>query len=159
MIHDLTLDDALTVVRDMRDADRRCVAAMLGQVDDEVFAVDRWQTSGPAWSLHQDGQSVAILGLQLPNAWTAVAWLLCRPCISGTSWRKLVRHSRTVAGNVMNPGNAAFRHRVEAYVMADWREAAAFAQRLGFEFEGTRRAAGKGGEDVQMWAMVWPGKG
>lgn len=159
MIHELTLDDALTVVRDMRERDRRCVEAMLGKVDDEVFAVDRWQTSGPAWSLHQDGVPVAIYGLQLPNAWTAVAWLLCRPRMSGTSWRKLVRHCRTVAGNVMAPGTAAFHHRVEAYVMADWREAAAFAHRLGFEFEGTRRAAGKGGEDVQMWAMVWPGKG
>ena len=150
MIRDLTLDDALTVVRDMRPQDRRCVEAMLGTVDDEVFAVDRWQTTGPAWTMEQDGHAVAIFGLQMPNDWTAVAWLLCR---------KLMRHCRTVAGKVMDPGNAVFRHRVEAYVMADWREAAGFAQSLGFEFEGTRRAAGKGGEDVQMWAMVWPGKG
>lgn len=159
MIRDLTLDDTLTVVRAMRDNDRRCVRALLGDVDDDVFAVGRWQTAGPAWALHQDGQAVAVFGLQLPNDWTAVAWLICTPAMSATSWRTLMRHCRTVAGNVMDPGNAAFRHRVEAYVLADWREAAGFAQRLGFEFEGTRRAAGKGGENVQMWAMVWPGKG
>lgn len=159
MICDLTLDDALTVVRGMREQDRRCVGAMLGPIDDEVFAVDRWQTHGPAWALRQDGQAVAIFGLQLPNAWTAVAWLLCTPAMSATSWRTLMRHCRKVAGKVLDPRHEQFRHRVEAYVMADWREAAGFAQRLGFEFEGTRRAAGKGGEDVQMWAMVWPGKG
>lgn len=158
MIRDLTLDDALAVVRGMRAHDRACVRAMLGEIDDEVFAVNRWQSDGPAWSLLQDGAPVAIFGLQLPNAWTAVAWLLARQAISATSWRNLMRHSRTVARNLMEPGNAAHRRRVEAYVMADWTEASAFAKRLGFEFEGTKRAAGSGGEDVQMWAMVWPGK-
>jgi len=159
VIRDLTLDDALTVVRAMRPRDRACVQALLGVVDDEVFAVDRWQTTGAAWALDQDGAPVAVFGLQTPNDWTAVAWLLATQTVSAASWRKLMRHCRTVAGKLMDPANAVFRRRVEAYVMADWREAAEFAQRLGFEFEGTKRAAGSRGEDVQMWAMVWPVKG
>lgn len=159
MIRDLTLDDTLAVVRGMRDLDRACVASMLGDVDDEVFAVDRWQTNGPAWALEQNGRPAAAFGLQLPNDWTAVAWLIATPGLSVTSWRKLIRHCRTVAGNVMDPSSPAFRPRVEAYVMAEWHEAAEFAKRLGFVYEGTKRSAGRRGEDVQMWAMVWPGKG
>lgn len=156
---DLGLDDALHVVRGMRAQDRAGIEALLGDIDDEVFAVNRWQTDGPAWCLRQDGEPVAIFGLQLPNDWTATAWLLCTPALGALSWRKLIRHSRTVAANLMDPAHQAFRHRVEAHVMAAWPEAAAFAERLGFQLEGTRRAAGRQGEDVQLWAMVWPGKG
>lgn len=160
VLRDLTIDDALHVVRAMRPQDRAGIVAMLGEIDDEVFAVNRWSTEGPAWTLARaDGEPLAIFGLQLPNAWTAVAWLVATSAMGPASWRKLVRHSRTVAANLMNPAHAAHRHRVEAHVMADWTEAQQFAQRLGFEMEGTRRAAGRQGEDVQIWAMVWPGKG
>lgn len=157
-LRDLTLDDALHVVRNMRPLDRAVITAMAGEIDDEAFAVNRWQSDGPAWSLAQDGEPVAVFGLQLPNAWTAVAWLICTPRIASQSWRKLVRHSRIVAANLMNPEHEAHRHRVEAHVMASWTEAAEFAHRLGFELEGTRRAAGCGGEDMQLWAMTWPGR-
>lgn len=153
MLRKLTLDDCLHVVRRMRAEDRACVRAAMGpDVTDDVFAVNRLQTHGPAWSLLQDGEPVAVFGLSIAD-WQAVAWLVATPHVSMHSWRKLVRHARTVRSNL--PGTPV--HRVEAHVLAAWANAARFAQRLGLVHEGTRCAAGSGGEDIQTYGLVVKG--
>lgn len=150
MLRTLSLDDCLHVVRRMRPEDRACKVAALGwSVTDEAFAVNRFQTEGPAWTLLEGGEPVAIFGLQTAS-WQAVAWLVATPAVTRQSWRKLVRHARTVRSNL---GSAAL-HRVEAHVLAGWSEAGRFAEHLGFTYEGTRRAAGSGREDVQIWGMT-----
>jgi hypothetical protein len=154
VLRTLTLADALAVVGRMRERDRQCVRAALGDVPDEVFAANRWQTEGPAWSLYVGGRPVAIGGVQLPNDWTGVFWMVAVEGMTGESWRKLVRHTRTVLGNVTDRTQPCFRHRVEAHVLSGWLEAAEFAKRLGFEHEGTRRAAGSAGEDIEIWTKV-----
>lgn len=151
-ISKLLLEDALRVVSNMREEDRHCARAVLGQVSDSFLAVNRWQTNGAAWSLLQDGEPVAIFGLSQSGEWMAVAWLIATPAMNGDSWRKLIRHCRTVKANVFKPGSSV--HRVEAHVIGGWDAATHFAERLGFEHEGTRRAAGSRGEDVHMWAIV-----
>lgn len=156
MLCTLTLADTLAVVARMRDLDRRCVAAAMGEVSDEVFAANRWQTEGPAWSLWDDRGPQAVFGLTLVNGWTAVAWLVATDQMRRDSWRKLIRHSRTVLANVTDRANPNFRHRVEAHVLCEWTRASAFAQHLGLEREGTRRAAGAGGEDIEIWTKVTP---
>lgn len=158
MLRTLTLDDALHVVRRMREADRRCVRAVLGDIEDEAFAVGRWQTTGPAWTVLQDGEPVAIGGLTLHTAWLAVPWLVATPDLRRETWRKLIRQGRTVLANASDPRHPQYRHRIEAHVLAEWPEAEAFAPRFGFVLEGTRRSAGRGGEDIQMWAITGPVK-
>lgn len=148
MIVKLTLADAIAVVKEMRDDDHRAVKALLGNVGDEVVAVNRWQTPGPAWSLFQDNEPVAIFGISMPQEWTGTAWLMMKPNLSGQSKRKLVRHCRTVAANLKESS----LHRVEALVMEDWPEAIKFVRRLGFRYEGTKLAAGSRGENFQIWA-------
>lgn len=148
----LTLDDALFVVRRMREADRRCVRALLGEASDETFALSRWQTEGPAWSVVQDGEPLAILGLSFGTPGVATAWFVATDAIDRRSWRKVLSHCRIVAGNVFGEGSGL--HRVQASTLGDWAEAARFALHLGFEHEGVRRRAGSGGEDIHEFGMI-----
>ncbi len=160
MLRTMTLADAIHVATRMRAMDRACVSAVLGDIEDEAFAVSRWQTTGPAWTLADaTGKALAVFGLSLPNAWTAVAWLIAADGIASAAWRELIRHARAVASNVSTPGREAYRHRVEAHVLAGWGEARRFAQALGLGYEGTRCGAGRLGENVEIWAIVGPAKG
>ena len=150
MLRDLTLADALVVCGDMRPLDAACVRAVTGTEPGEWFAVDRWRTGGAAWVLDQGGQPWAIGGLSMPNEWTGVLWLVARPGLSGQSWRKTLRATRTVMERAR--GNGV--HRIEARVLAGWSEASEFAARLGLVREGVLVAAGRGGESIEVWAKV-----
>jgi hypothetical protein len=153
----MTMADVLHVVQRMREQDRRCVHAMLGDIEDEAFAVNRWQTTGPAWAVCDEAGVPAVVGgLTLHNDWFAVAWLLAAPGLSPQTWRKVIRLGRTVLMNAANSRHAQYRHRIEAHVLAGWAEAERFAPRFGFRLEGVRRGAGSGGEDFQTWAIVGP---
>jgi hypothetical protein len=154
VIRELTLADALYVVRHMRQRDRDGFRAALGEQSDDELAVGRFQAYGPAWALDVDGVPAAIGGLHLVNGWTAVMWLVVSEGVAPESWRKLMRHTRTVIANALDSANEHGRRRIEAYVMGNWPEAQKLVQRLGFSHEGTRRGAGSGGEDLQMWALL-----
>lgn len=158
MIVDLTLAGALVVVGDMRPADRACIRAMTGQDPGEWFAVERYRTDGPAWMLLQHGEPWVIGGLNRPNAWTGILWLVARPGLALPSWRKLLRATRTVIARAGDPASPHYMHRIEAHVMADWPEARAFAQRLGLHLEHVRRGVGSAGEDVEVWVKVGPAR-
>ena len=159
MLRDLTLADAVAVVSAMRPEDAACVRAMAGAEPGDWFAVDRWKSTGPAWALLQDGQPWAIGGLNLPNDWTGVLWLVARPGMRPHTWRKAVRATRTVLGNALDPENPLRRHRVEAHVLQGWAGASEFARRLGLQLEGVRRQAGAQGESIEVWAAVAAAKG
>lgn len=147
MIVKLTLEDALAVARDMRAQDRHAVRALTGANSAEWFAANRWQSEGPAWALLEENGS-AIFGLSMHAPWAATAWLVTSPGFD--SWRKVVRHCRTVAANLKDTP----LHRIEALVMDDWPAAQRFAARLGFKHEGTKRNAGFHGEHFQVWALT-----
>lgn len=155
----MTLADAMVVTAGMRDWDRRAVRALMGEISDEAFAVSRWQQDGPAWALYQNGTPVAVGGLAFMSAWSAVFWLLCTPQMTGQSWRKLLRQTRTVIVNVTSPAHEHYRHRVEAHTLGGWGGADALVERLGFRLEGCRRKAGSGGEDFHVWAIAGQVKG
>lgn len=150
----LTLYDALAVSNRMRAIDRAGVLALLGPCTPEQFAISRFQSSGAAWCLRIDGEPCAIGGVELVNAWTAVSWIAAVEGMSHQSWRKLIRHARTVMRNVLNPSTPEHRPRIEAYVLDGWEFASEFAQRMGLHYEGTRWRAGSQGENIQMWAAV-----
>lgn len=154
MLRELTLADALAVCADMRPMDAACVRAVCAREPGEWFAADRWQSTGPGWTLLQDGEPVAIGGVNLPNAWTGVVWMVARPSMRLETWRKGIRHTRTVMRNALQMDNEQRRHRLEAHVLHGWREASAFAQHLGLTLEGIRRQAGAQGESIEVWAAT-----
>ena len=155
----LTLADALQVSCDLRCNDREGITALLGGFDPEVFAMMRWQTNGPAWSLHHDGRPVAIGGVEFVNGWTGVFWMAAVSDITSESWRKLIRHTRIVVANITDPTHENFKRRVEAITIGGWDEAERFAQSFGFSYEGTKIAAGSRGEDLKVWAIAGPARG
>ena len=154
----LSLPDALMVVTSMRDQDRVCFRAVMGDIGDELIAVNRWQTDGPAWTLLQDGVPAAICGVSFANSWLAALWLVGTPGLTGQSWRKLIRHARTVLRNLSDPRHPEYRHRIESHVLSTWPQASRLVEVLGFRLESTRIAAGRGGEDLQTWAMTGPAR-
>ncbi len=153
-MRELMLADALYVVQHMRERDRAGFRAALGEQTDEELAIGRFQAYGPAWAYVVNGSPAAIGGIHLVNAWTGVMWLVVVEGLPLESWKKLLRQTRTVIANALDPANEHGRRRIEAHVMADWPGAQDLVRRLGFTHEGTRRGAGSGGEDVQMWAIV-----
>ena len=153
-MREMTLDDALHVVRRMRDLDRRCVKALSGGISDEAFAIERFRTDGPAWALDGPAGPVAICGLSLATPWAAVMWLICTPEMAQHSWGKLLRLARTVIANVTCRTHPEYRHRIEAYTLDGWEGAHALVRRLGFEHEGVRRRAGSGGENIHCWTIT-----
>lgn len=157
MIRTMTLADALYVVSHMRDMDRACVSAVAGDMGDEDFAANRWGTNGPAWTLcKESGEPIAIFGLSLHGApaWWCVAWLVATDAFGLNSARKLARHARIVLGTITNPASERYMRRIEAHVLSHWTEARRFAAHLGLTHEGTRRNAGRNGEDIETWAIA-----
>lgn len=153
----LTLAHALHVIDRMRPMDRACAVAVLGlDWDREAFAVNRWQTDGPAWTMvGEGGEPLAVGGLSFSNAWTGVLWLICSDHLQGPqTWRKLLRHMGKVMRSALDPANPYARRRIEAHVLASWPEAQSLVRHLGMTLEGTRRGAGCGGEDLQIWATL-----
>ncbi len=152
-MRDMTLADALIVCADMRPEDAACVRAVCGCEPGEWFAVDRWKTDGPAWTLLQGGQPWLIGGMSFVNAWTGVLWLVARPGVNGQTWRKAIRLARMML-EVLRPDHPMHRHRVEALVLDGWQGAERLADRLGLVLEGTHRAMGANRESVQRRAAV-----
>jgi hypothetical protein len=139
----LTLADAVSITTRMRKVDADCLAAVTDQTDPEQFAFNLWHSTGPAWTLVQDGQPIAMCGVKLPVPWSGVAWMVGTDGMSPSSWKKTLRHARIVLGNASKR-----LRRVECHVLSTWKGAHAFACRSGFELEGVRHGAGRDGEDI-----------
>lgn len=156
MIRDLTLLDACIVCSDMRAEDVACVRAATGREPGEWFAVDRWQSNGPAWTWLQDGMPWAIGGLTLVNDWAGVAWFVARPGLRRSSWIAVVRAMHRVLRASTATDNPQRRRRIEAHVLHGWVGASALARHMGLQFEGLRLGAGARGESFEMWGLVAP---
>jgi hypothetical protein len=139
----LTLADAVSVTTRMRKVDADCIEAVTDGVDAEQFAYTLWRSNGPAWTLLQDGEPVAIGGVETPVPWSGRVWMVCTDGLSPASWKKLIRHGRIVLSNASKR-----LRRVECHVLSTWTEAHAFACRQGFELEGVRHGAGRDGQDL-----------
>lgn len=155
----MALAHVMHVARIMRPLDIAGIRAFLGDIEPDELAVDRWSTNGPAWSVIDSGVPVAVGGLTFTSEWSAVAWFIASQSMRSQSWRKAVAHTRTVLAKAADPSFEHYKHRIEANVLADRPEAQRYAKHLGFVYEGTRRAAGRHGEDMQVWAIVGPVKG
>lgn len=140
----LTLAAAVHVASNMRQTDVDCLTAATTITDPEVFGLNRWQTDGAAWALHDDnGKPIAMGGISQVVPWCGTAWMVTTDEMDSASWKKLMRHSRKVFFNA-----AKTIPRIEAHVLRSWAEADKFARSLKFELEGVRYRAGRNGQDI-----------
>lgn len=142
----LNLAAAVKVASNMRQCDIDCLTAATTIGDPEVFGLNRWQTDGAAWALHDDfGEPIAMGGISQVVPWIGTAWMVATDVMDtdSASWKKLIRHSRTVFHNA-----AKTIPRIEAHVLRSWSEADKFARSLKFELEGVRYRAGRNGQDI-----------
>lgn len=140
----LTLASAVYVASHMRQMDWECLRAVTTIEDAEVFGLNRWQTDGAAWALHNDdGVPIAMGGISQVVPWIGTAWMVATEQMDAASWKKLVRHSRKVFQNA-----AKVIPRIEANVLKSWAEADKFARSLKFEFEGEKHRAGRDGQSI-----------
>lgn len=159
----LTLPGALVVARTMRPLDVDVLSALLApDFNRDAFAVNRWQTDGAAWQLVDDAGPLVIAGLEFKSAWTGCFWMAAHARFdaappTGEAWRAVIRNTRAVVANALNPDGKYARQRVEAHVLSTWLAARRLVRSLGFVHEGTCRKAGSGGEDIEIWARVAEG--
>lgn len=151
MLEQLSLTAAVHVAENMRAEDWKCLEAVTTITNPEVFALNRWQTDGAAWSLNVGRTPVAMGGISLSVPWVGVAWMVCTDRMSPASWKKLIRHA-----SIVIPNAAKTVQRIEAHVLSEWPEAVKFARRLGFHLESTRYKAGRDGQNI--YTFVYRGK-
>ena len=144
MFRTLCLADAVFVVNNMRARDRDCLHAVC-ELTPDLFALNRWQTDGPAWTLSEH-EPVAIGGVCMPVPWIGRFWMVATDGMTQQAWKKLIRHARTVLRNASKTVR-----RLEAEVLSTWPEAQRFVARLGFELECSRAGAGRDGQDILIY--------
>jgi len=148
----LDLASAVYVASNMRALDSDCLTVATTITSPEVFGLNRWQTDGAAWSLHDDsGRPIAMGGISQVVPWIGTAWMVATDDMTAGSWKKLMRHSRKVFHNA-----AKTIPRIEAHVLRSWSDADKFARSLKFELEGVRYRAGRNGQDILTF--VYQGK-
>lgn len=148
-VRQMTLDDALYVIRNMRASDRAALRALQPTMTDEQFAIDRLQTTYHC-VLSAGPTPVAIGGVNVQPSGTAVAWLIATDEINKVG-KSLVRFCNQFARELFEHGGV---HRIEGYVLAGVPDCERFARFFGLQFEGTRRKAGANGEDISIYGRV-----
>ncbi len=105
---------------------------------------------GQSWTAIDDDTVLGVGGLMDLGGWNGqrqIAWCVLRARLGGPALLGITR--RTIA--ILNASPA---RRIEASVKAGFRNGWKWAERLGFEFEGTMRGYGHDGSDYHLFARV-----
>lgn len=149
MWEQLSLDAALHIAKNMKQAHRQCLAITMGEISDEVFALHRWQSNGAAWTFYQDGEPVFMGGIEQNVPWQGTAWMVTTGHIRPESWKKIIRFSRTVFKNASRQ-----IQRIDAHVLEGWPEAQKYAEKIGFKLVNVREKACLGGQGIYEYAII-----
>lgn len=149
MFATLDLAAALHVCLNMRAQDKACIEAMMGDINPEVFAVNRWQTYGAAWAFYQEGVPVVIAGISQPVPWLGEAWMVATEGITQDSWKKIIRYSRNVFRNASRK-----IQRIDAHCIESWPDSHKYPKLFGFKQVNIREKAGKEGQNVIEFAII-----
>lgn len=110
----------------------------------------RFTASGPAETMLLDGEVLCAYGIYIHWHHVGEGWVLCakeveeHPYIVSKMFRQRL-------GQWIDEYKL---HRVQAMVNAGWHLAINMIKHLGFEYEGTLRKFGAGGEDFCMYALI-----
>jgi RimJ/RimL family protein N-acetyltransferase len=102
---------------------------------------------GPAFTVRQDGRTVACAGLIVRHAGYASGWALFAEGIGIAGWAALLGAMRRVL-------DACSYRRVDISVRTEFAAAHRFAERLGFEAEAVQRCIGADGSDFTIYSRI-----
>lgn len=144
---DLALSDLMQLLPRMRPRDVEEILGASRHSTLESWAMSRVESPGNAWTLLVNGQPVWCGGV-LEGAVRGIGalWMVgARGC------ERYVKHVLRTWRVIIKDGG--FR-RLECKVYAGNEKANTFAQRAGFQLEGTLRGYSTGGEDVNQYGML-----
>ena len=105
---------------------------------------------GPAWTGWLDGRVIGVAGITLHWQGRAQAWCALAPGIPKPVWVGIHRAVATRLAQLRELGVV----RLEAETMRGFLAGDRWLRMLGFEYEGTMRCYGPGGEDFGRYARV-----
>jgi hypothetical protein len=150
VIREMTLADAIYVIRRMRASDRAAMRALNPHSTDEQYAIDRFGTDFHYTLCNSKGEPVVIGGARVSAAKCAFLWIIATDELPSVR-KSLVRFSQRFL-NELNAQKLA--HRFEGMALESEPVCAKFMKFFGFDFEGTRRKAGANGENIVVFAKV-----
>ena len=150
MIREMTLADALFVIKRMRASDRRALVAVCPGLSDEQFAIDRFGVDFSFAACAADGQPVTIGGARVTTTRTAVLWMVSTDRIAEIK-KPLLRFARQFSAGLLAKGVA---QRLEGQFLENETVCERFAAHFGLEFEGCKRRAGAHGESIMIYGKV-----
>lgn len=143
----------LHVVENMRDEDKAAINAFTSCGVGEDWAIDSWRDRLFAWTvLDDEGTPFALVSLQIVVPGVLYVWCVGSDQIAKTA-KEWMPFFDQAFNNVLQYTDT---HRIECYVLDGFVGAERTIKRLGFEYEGTRRSAGKNRENALLYAKVKP---
>jgi hypothetical protein len=150
-VRPLTLWTMLDVAARLRPECLADIKCFIGDISPEVYAMNRIQTAGEAWSFHgRDGIPYCAAGLQFEGTGVATWWLATTAAVEKHALT-IARFGRNAVMSLLATGDC---HRIQAFVRADWNQARKLAETIGLSYEGTMRRLGVQGEDVTVYARI-----
>ena len=148
---DPCLTDFLYVCDNLAEDEQRQFVALSGQpFDADEAAISCHMAPGPKWvMLAEDGKPLAVGGYTLIRKGVWQSWMLAPE----SSWES---HGQEITGyvNEVRKGMLKQGHRLQTLVLSDRAKARAWYGRIGLEHEGTLRAYGANGEDIEMYSTI-----
>lgn len=149
----VTLADLVMLCRDMRpDEVEQAQAFMdLEPFDPDAFAAMLYLRSGPRFTVQDDeGRPIVAGGYTSTDEGQMDAWMVGTMAGWAKHWRVITKASRWMADNLLAMGV----RRLQVWSLASRVDTGLWYERLGFVCEGVRKAAGRQGQDVAMYARV-----
>lgn len=147
----VTLDAALHVSRNMRDADWRELSVQRFGPTRDLFAHEAVEAAkrGPAAVICVDGEPVLVGGVALCNPNTANLWMWATP-----KWTRAVKTTARVARAFIDAVRASGVQRVQALSHAEHAEAHKWIRFFGLRMECHMSCYGSDGSDFILFAEV-----
>ncbi len=148
---DPCLTDFLYICDNLPEDEQRQFAALSGvPFDADNAAINCQLAPGPKWvMLAEDGKPLAVGGYSQIRKGVWQSWMLAPESSWESHGTEITEHVNTVRKQMQKQG-----HRLQTLVLSDRAKARAWYGRIGLEHEGTLRAYGANGENIEMYSTI-----
>lgn len=154
IIREATLYDVLRNTHYFREWDKKALAAFGGEGTSEMWAARTFLACELLFCAEDgDGNPIGLAGVIQESRGVFSIWATSTIYLTPRIMLRVLTFLEGLINNVFDHFGA---HRVECYVLADFVGGHHCVRRLGFQFEGIRRAAGANQEDAFIYSRSRP---